>query len=152
MLYVCVGDVMDVFCLNCEVCVDYKCSCMGSMSVLSYRFCMFMSCVNPMAVLNAAFCMTCRLLMLIEDARGDHMKEAYTRGPRRHSLHEVGLLQTFSQIVSTQSLLPEMGTRFRFWASWPSLPAAWLALLLTKVGDVESSPGPTTHTNKHLDL
>ena len=33
---------------------------------------MFASCVHPMAVLNAAFCMTCSLLMLVEDARGDH--------------------------------------------------------------------------------
>ena len=29
--------------------------------------------------LNAAFCMTCRLLMLVEDARGDHMEEEYSR-------------------------------------------------------------------------
>ena len=29
------------------------------------------------------------------------------------------------------------------------LPVAWLALLLTKAGDVVSNPGPTTHTNKH---
>ena len=34
------------------------------------------SCVHPVAVLNAAFCMTCSLLMLVEDARGDHMEEA----------------------------------------------------------------------------
>ena len=40
---------------------------------------MFVSCVNPVAVLNAAFCMTCRLLILVEDAKGDHMKEAYSR-------------------------------------------------------------------------
>ena len=33
-----------------------------------------------------------------------------------------------------------------------SLPAAWLALLLTKAGDVESNPGPTTHTNKHTPV
>ena len=26
----------------------------------------------PVAVLNAAFCMTCSLLMLVEDARGDY--------------------------------------------------------------------------------
>ena len=37
------------------------------------------SCVHPVAVLNAEFCMTCRLLMLVEDARGDHMEEAYSR-------------------------------------------------------------------------
>ena len=30
-------------------------------------------------VLNAAFCMTFRLLMLVEDARGDHTEEAYSR-------------------------------------------------------------------------
>ena len=52
---------------------------MGSVSVLSCRCCMFVSCVHPVAVLNAAFCMTCSLLMLVEDARGDHMEEAYTK-------------------------------------------------------------------------
>ena len=36
-------------------------------------------CVHPVAVLNAEFCMTCSLLMLFEDARGDHMEEAYSR-------------------------------------------------------------------------
>ena len=33
----------------------------------------------PVTVLNAAFCMTCSWLMLVEDARGDHMEEAYSR-------------------------------------------------------------------------
>ena len=58
-----------------------RCSCMGSVSVLSCRCCMFVSCVHPVAVLNVAFCMTCSLLMLVEDASGDHMEE-----PRQHSL------------------------------------------------------------------
>ena len=40
---------------------------MGSVSVSSCR-----CCVHPVAVLNAAFCMTCSLLMLVEDAIGDH--------------------------------------------------------------------------------
>ena len=40
---------------------------------------MFVSCVYPVAVLNAAFCMTCSLLMLVEDAIGDHTEEAYSR-------------------------------------------------------------------------
>ena len=53
------------------------CSCMGSVSVSSCRWCMFMSCVLPVAVLNAAFCMTCSLLMLVDDAIGDHTEEAY---------------------------------------------------------------------------
>ena len=38
-----------------------------------------MSCVHPVAVLNATFCMTCSLIMLVEDVRGDHMEEAYSR-------------------------------------------------------------------------
>ena len=37
------------------------------------------SCVHPVAVLSAAFCMTCSLLMLVEDAIGDHTEEAYSR-------------------------------------------------------------------------
>ena len=52
---------------------------MGSVSVSSCRCCMLVSCVQPVAVLNAAFCMTCSLLMLVEDERGDHTEEAYSR-------------------------------------------------------------------------
>ena len=52
---------------------------MGSVSVSSCRCCMFVSCVHPVAVLNATFCMTCSLLMLVEDAIGDHTEEAYSR-------------------------------------------------------------------------
>ena len=37
------------------------------------------SCVHHVAVLNAVFCMTCSLLMLVEEARGDHIEEAYSR-------------------------------------------------------------------------
>ena len=52
---------------------------MRSVSVSSCRCCMFESCVHLVAVLNSAFCMTCSLLMLVEDARGDHMEEEYSR-------------------------------------------------------------------------
>ena len=52
---------------------------MGSVSVSSCRCCMFVSWVHPMAVLNAAFRMTYSLLMLLEDAIGDHTEEAYSR-------------------------------------------------------------------------
>ena len=51
---------------------------MGSMSVSSCRYRMFVSCVHHVAVLNDALCMTCSLLMWVEDARGDHMEEAYS--------------------------------------------------------------------------
>ena len=40
---------------------------------------MFYVCVHPVADLNAAFYMTYSLLMLVEDARGDHMEETYPR-------------------------------------------------------------------------
>ena len=49
---------------------------MGSVSVSLCRCCMFVSCVHPVAVLNAVFCMACRLF---KDARGDNIKEAYSR-------------------------------------------------------------------------
>ena len=52
---------------------------MGRMFVSSCKCCILVSCVHPVAVLNAVFCMTCSLLMLVEDATGDHMEEAYSR-------------------------------------------------------------------------
>ena len=52
---------------------------MGSVTVSSCRCCMFVYCVHPVAVLNAALCMTCSLLMLVENAIGDHTAEAYSR-------------------------------------------------------------------------
>ena len=40
---------------------------------------------------------------------------------------------------------PTMGARFTvFWAYRTCGPAGWLALLLTKAGDVETNPCPTT--------
>ena len=46
----------------------------GECEFSSYRCYMFMSCVHPVAVLNAALCMIFSLLMLVEDARGNHME------------------------------------------------------------------------------
>ena len=51
----------------------------GECEFSSCRCCMFVSCVHPVTVLNAAFCMTCSLLMLVEDAIGDHTEEEYSR-------------------------------------------------------------------------
>ena len=51
---------------------------MGSVSVSSCRCCMYVSCVHPVAVLNAAFCITCSLLILVENARGDHTEEPFS--------------------------------------------------------------------------
>ena len=59
---------------------------MGSVSVSSCICCKCVSCMHPVAVLNAAFCMTCSLLMLVGDARGDHLEEAYSRAGTRNCL------------------------------------------------------------------
>ena len=39
--------------------------------------CLCLMCI--LGILNAAFCMTCSLLMLVEDAIGDHTEEEYCR-------------------------------------------------------------------------
>ena len=73
------------------------------------------------------------------------------------SLHEVGLLQTSAQIVSTQSLPPEMGARFRFFGDKPAVASCRLAGSAPhKSGGrrVKSWPDDThrqTHSS-HLDL
>ena len=71
---------------------------MGSVSVSSCRCCMFVSCVHPVAVLNAAFCMNCSLLMLVEDAIGDHTEEAYSRA---------GLITALYVALSVSFCLPQ---------------------------------------------
>ena len=75
MLCVCVVDVMDVV---FSVGIVMR-GAAGARVWESCRCCMFVSCVHPVAIHNAAFCMACSLLMLVEDARGDHMEEAYSR-------------------------------------------------------------------------
>ena len=42
----------------------------------------------------------------------------------------------------------QWGSDLPFWACRPCGPAGWLALLLTKAGDVETNPGPTTLNKK----
>ena len=146
---VCLGKGCSDFCLYCEawICIW---SCMGSMSVWSCR-CMGVFCVHPVAVLNAAFCMTCSLLMLVEDARDDHMG-----GYKQHRLQAVELSQTAVQIVSNPPAPSNGCPIYRFWASQPCGPAGWLALLITKAGDVETNSGPTTlnwvDNNKNLPV
>ena len=72
--------------------------------------------------------------------------EKVKQGSKRHSLQAVELSQRTQAAVQIVSNLPAMGARFTvFWACGP---AGWLALLLTKVGDVETNPGPTTLNKK----
>ena len=75
MLCVCVGDVMDVVFSVCIV----RHGAVGARVWECFVMQMLYVCVHPVAVLNAAFCMTCSLLMLVEDAIGNHTEEAYSR-------------------------------------------------------------------------
>ena len=75
-------EVCGIVCCVPAVVKNSGCSCMGSVSVSSCICCMCVSCVHPVTVLNVGFCVTCRLLMLVEDARGHHMEEAYSRADR----------------------------------------------------------------------
>ena len=54
-------------------------------------------CVHTVAVLNAVFCMTISLLMLVKDARGDHVEEAYSR---------TGLMPALKVAISVSFCLP----------------------------------------------
>ena len=94
MLYICVRGVMDVvFSVGTRDSWSCRCSCMGSVSGSSCRCCIFVSCVHPVAVLNAAFCMTCSLLMLVKDAKGDHNGRGKLQC-RSYSSHECLILYT----------------------------------------------------------
>ena len=78
VVYLCKGcDRCCIFSLYCEA-WSCRCSCM---SISSCRCRLFVSCVHPMAVLNAAFFITCNLLMLVEDTKGDDMEEEYIPEP-----------------------------------------------------------------------
>ena len=68
------------------------------------------------------------------------------KSSKRHSLQAVELSQWFQAAVQIVSNLPARFTVF--WACRPCGPAGWLALLLTKAGDVETNPGPTTLNKK----
>ena len=108
MLYVCVKDAMDVvfFCLYCGA-WSCRCSCMGSVSVSSC--CLFVSCMHLVAVLNAEFCMTCSLLMLVDDARGDLMEGYQRQQPTSGGT----VMSSDLQIVVISSLQTVSSTVFR---------------------------------------
>ena len=76
--------------------------------------------------------------MFVSDASGDHMVGLQTTHPTNS-----GAVTAFTNCCA--NCVEPLGDRFTvFWASRPCAPAEWLALLLTKAGDVETNPGPTT--------
>ena len=83
--------------------------------------------------------------------RGSLSSELLMCGSKRHSLQAVELSQRTQAAVQIVSNLPAPSngdTIYRFLACRPCGPAGWLALLLTKAGDVETNPGPTTLNKK----
>ena len=105
-----------ILCLYCEAWSCW-CSCMGSVSVSSCRCYMFVSCVHFVAVPNDALRMTCSLLMLVEDAIGDHTEEAYSRAGT--------IIQTFlfkvvgPGLVSTSPAFCEQQRQPSSGSAWP---------------------------------
>ena len=67
-------------------------------------------------------------------------------GSKRHSLQAVELSQWTQAAVQIVSNLPTHGARFTVFGA--CIPAGWPALLLTKAGDVETNPCPTTLNKK----
>ena len=70
---------------------------------------------------------------------------------KRHNLQAVELSQRTQAAVQIVSNLPASSNGcpiYLFWACRPCGPAGWLALMLTKAGDVETNPGPTTLNKK----
>ena len=113
-----------VCCLYCEACSS-RCLCMGSDSVSSCRCCMFVSCVHLVAVMNAAFFVTCSLLMLVEHARGDHMKR--TMLANFHVWGIMVLLRTVLNIL-VRNVSPRGHMCFRCLIFNLSGPTLWIVI------------------------
>ena len=69
-----------------------------------------------------------------------------------NSLQAVELSQTAVQIVSNLPSRSNGGLIYCFWRKKisPCGPAGWLALILTKAGDVETNPGPSTVFKRYI--
>ena len=72
----------------------------------------------------------------------------YRQRSKRHSLQAVEQSQQTQAAVQIVSNLPDPRNGARFTVFWACGPAGWLSLLLTKAGDVETNPGPTTLNKK----
>ena len=82
-----------------------------------------------------------------ESTLSDALDNIGEYGSKRHRLQVVELSQRTQAAVQIVSNLPAPrngGPIYRFFACRLCRPAGWLALLLTKAGDVETNPGPTT--------
>ena len=98
--------------------------------------------VNAMVTRNLDYCNS--LLHGITAGQLERLKKI---GSKRHSIQVVELSQRTQAAVQIVLNIPAPsngGPIHRFWACRPCGPDGWLALQLTKAGDVETNPGPTT--------
>ena len=74
-----IGVLKYVVCLckGCDGCFVFICIVYGKYECFVMK--MLYVCVLCASCGSSQFCMTCSLLMLVEDARGDRMEEAYSR-------------------------------------------------------------------------
>ena len=67
---------------------------------------MFVSCVHPVAILSEVFCIICSLSMLVSDALGDHMVEAYSSTGLVMALYVASMVSLcLSQFVEVRTLV-----------------------------------------------
>ena len=118
---------------------------------------MFVSCVHPVAFPYTVFCMTCSLVMLVKDARGNHMEEAYARVPRRHSMHEGWNAADICTNCVYTIPAPRYGGPITFFGKPAIAPCGLHGSAPHKSGErrVKSWPDNNTHKqthSSHLDL
>ena len=58
---------------------------------------MLVSCVHPVAILSAVFCIICSLSMLVSDALGDYMVEAYSSTALLMALYVASMVSSLSR-------------------------------------------------------
>ena len=93
----------------------------------------------------------CNNIILLADKHNIPKGKMHSNS-KQHSLHAVKLSQWSGKPCANcvDPFRPQQwGPNYRFGASRPCGPTGWLAMLLIKVGDVETNPGPTT-TRKQI--
>ena len=87
------------------------------------------------------------VIKIVYNSQKSNNSNSYSNNGKKHSLQAVELSQRTQAAVQIVSNLPAPsndGPIYRFLGMPAMRTPGWLALLLIKVGDVETNPGPTT--------
>ena len=68
---------------------------------------MLVSCVHPVAILRAVFCIICSLSILVSDALGDHMVEAYSSTCLVMALYVASMVSLCFEVMGPHCLISE---------------------------------------------